>query len=82
MVRTQVQLTERQVALLKKMAVIQGVSLAELVRQGVEALLAQARFINTEEKKRRAMSVVGKYSSRYRDLSTKHDDYFSEDVAP
>lgn len=82
MVRTQVQLTERQVALLKKMAVIQGVSLAELVRQGVEVFLAQARFINTEEKKRRAMSVVGKYSSRHRDLSTKHDDYFSEDVAP
>lgn len=80
MVRTQVQLTEQQVVLLKKLALVQGVSLAELVRQGVEALLAQAQFINTEEKKRRALSVVGKYSSHHRDLATKHDDYFAEDV--
>jgi Arc/MetJ-type ribon-helix-helix transcriptional regulator len=80
MVRTQIQLTEEQMADLKKLAAERGVSVAELVREGVQALLRASRGGTREEKKRRALAAVGKFRSGVTDLSTRHDDYFAEAV--
>lgn len=79
MIRTQIQLEERQAEALRRIAAEQGVSLAELIRRAVdESLLlrgeGQARY-------RRALAVVGKGSSGLSDVSRKHDDYFVESLS-
>lgn len=52
MVRTQIQLTAKQAKSLKKLAGRQHVSMATLVRQGVDKVLASAVSIADEERKR------------------------------
>ena len=59
MVRTQIQLTEEQVNSLKRLANKLHVSLAELVRQGVDTVLRSSRETSGEERKRRAISAAG-----------------------
>jgi hypothetical protein len=79
MVRTQIQLTEEQAAELKRIAAERGVSVAELVREGVDEVIKGSRGLSWEEKRRRALSVVGKYRGPS-DLSERHDEYFAEAV--
>lgn len=78
MVRTQVQLTEKQSARLKELARVRGVSVAELVRAGVERLLRASTVIDKEERRRRAIAVSGKFRSRTPGLSSRHDDHLAE----
>jgi len=78
MIRTQIQLEERQATALRRLAAEKGVSIAELIRRAVdEALLhrgdGQARY-------RRALSVLGRGRSGLTDVSRKHDEYFAESV--
>jgi len=79
MVRTQVQLPEEQLAVLRRMAAEEGVSVSELVRRGVAQLLESRRKPTREELWERAMSVAGKYDSGKTDLAERHDDYLAED---
>lgn len=79
MVRTQIQLTEEQASSLKKMADQYHVSVAELIRRGVDHLLKSAFLINPEERKKRAIATAGKFRSGKRDISVKHDRYLEED---
>ncbi|MGA1795813.1 MAG: ribbon-helix-helix protein, CopG family [bacterium] len=51
MVRTQVQLTEKQAELIKKLAKQKGVSMAEIVRQGINAIFEEEKAIITEKNK-------------------------------
>lgn len=81
MIRTQVQLTERQVKELKRLSTERGVSVAELIRVSVDSLLDSRLEIDEESKRQRAMSVVGKYHSGLGDLSTNHDEYLAEDFS-
>lgn len=81
MIRTQVQLTERQVKELKRLSTERGVSVAELIRVSVDGLLDSRLEIDEESKRQRAMSVVGKYHSGLGDLSTNHDEYLAEDFS-
>ncbi len=78
MVRTQVQLTEEQVTALKKMASKKHVSIAELVRQGVDSVIKSDIETSDEERRQRALSVAGKFKSGVKDLSTNHDKYLAE----
>ncbi len=78
MVRTQVQLTEDQLQALRKRAAQQGVSMAELVRRGVNALLEQDREPAREEVRRRAMLAAGALHGGPPDLAARHDDYLGE----
>jgi hypothetical protein len=78
MVRTQVQLTEEQMAALKKLATERGASVAQLVREGVNALLQASRGLSREERLRRAREVPSFPGPA--DLSERHDDYFVESV--
>ncbi len=78
MIRTQVQLTERQVQFLKKIAAHRRVSVAGLVRQAVDAMIESSPMADPEERVKRAMDIVGKFASGKRDISEKHDRYLSD----
>lgn len=79
MVRTQIQLTQEQLAALKRLAAERGVSVAELVRQGVETVLREAST-EIEERRRRAIAALGSFDSGLTDVSERHDDYFVEAI--
>jgi hypothetical protein len=74
-VRTIVQLTEEQAKRLHERAKTQRVSISELVRQSVDALLAKPT--DEEEIRRRAMEAVG-FVRDAPDLSVNHDKYLAE----
>jgi Arc/MetJ-type ribon-helix-helix transcriptional regulator len=78
MVRTQIQLTEKQTKMLRSLAKAKKVSMAELIRQGVELLLRNSSLLDVEETKKKAIQAVGKFSSGTRDISEKHDKYLDE----
>lgn len=82
MVRTQIQLTERQARELKRIAAREGVSMAELIRRAVDAKLREgSREAPWEERVRRALAVMGKFKSGIRDLSEEHDKYLGEEYS-
>ncbi len=79
MIRTQIQLTEQQSRRLRARAREHGVSLAEMIRQCVETVLAEEapdRMALYD----RAARLVGRFPDRRgaRDLSTRHDSYLDE----
>jgi non-ribosomal peptide synthetase component F len=78
MIRTQIQLTERQTQRLKALAKERGVSMAELIRQSVDTLLDSPENSDREERKRRALSIIGMFRSDVSDLSTNHDEYLAD----
>lgn len=79
-VRTQIQLTEKQASELKRMAAERGVSVAELVSEGVNRIIAVSREMSPEERRRRALAVVGRYRGPG-DLPDRHDDHCVESDA-
>ncbi|MGD0884780.1 MAG: ribbon-helix-helix protein, CopG family [Thermodesulfovibrionales bacterium] len=80
MVRTQIQLTEGQVKTLKRLAHSRHLSVAELIRQAVESLIRSNSIADIDERRRRALSIVGKFRSGKRDISREHDKYLAEDL--
>jgi 16S rRNA U516 pseudouridylate synthase RsuA-like enzyme len=78
MVRTQIQLTEKQAKAIKKMASAQGVSVAELIRRAVDNIVNSSTTADTEERKRRALDIVGKFRSGKKDVSKEHDAHLAE----
>ena len=78
MVRTQIQLTEEQAKAIKKIATTEGVSVAELVRRAVEGIIRSSTKADVEERHKRAVEVVGKFRSKKRDVSKRHDAYLAE----
>ncbi len=78
MIRTQIQLTEEQVKTLKKIANKKQVSLAELIRQGVNTLMCLSCEVPIEERKKRAIVAAGRFHSGKKDISAKHDEYLTE----
>ncbi len=78
MVRTQIQLNEKQAEGLKKMAAFRHLSVAELIRQAVDEMLKANRAIDSGERKKRALEIAGRFRSGKRDISREHDKYFAE----
>lgn len=78
MIRTQVQLSEKQMRTLKTLSAKQNSSVAELIRQGVDMLLRSAGEVDREEQKRRAIALAGRFRSDVNDLATNHDHYLVE----
>jgi hypothetical protein len=74
-IRTQLQLTETQAAALKRAAAARGVSMAEVVRQLVDAHLVDTIDGGTRP---RALAVVGRHRSGTADTSVEHDDALAE----
>lgn len=79
MVRTQIQLTEEQARRLRRAAVEEGVSMAEVVRRCVDLALEERRPDRTELY-RRAAQLAGAFRDRdgASDLSADHDRYLED----
>ena len=78
MVCTQIQLTEEQVKALKKIALSRHISIAEIIRQAVDTVIRTNTMVDIEERRKRAIDIVGRFSSGKRDISRKHDTYLVE----
>jgi hypothetical protein len=78
MIRTQVQLTETQMRILKELAHQEQVSVAELTRRALDYWLQSMNALPDTEAKRRALAVVGRFRSDRTDISERHDDYLAE----
>ena len=78
MVRTQIQLTEDQSRLLEAAAARKRTSDAELIRQGVEAVLDREMEPSPEEVVRRAIRAAGSFRSSRHDVSLHHNDYLDQ----
>jgi hypothetical protein len=77
MIRTQIQMEEDQIEWLRAEAGARGVSVSQLIREGIILFRArEERF--PEEKKKRALAAVGRFSSGASDVSERHDDYLAE----
>jgi len=71
-------LTEEQVKALKKIALSRHLSIAELIRQAVDTVIRTNTMVDIEERRKRAIDIVGRFSSGKRDISRKHDTYLVE----
>jgi glycerol dehydrogenase-like iron-containing ADH family enzyme len=78
MIRTQIQLTEKQAKNLKRIAASRHRSVAELIRQVVDNMIKSTALVDIEERRRRALAAAGRFSSGLGDLSTEHDKYLTE----
>ena len=78
MVRTQIQLTEAQAKAVKKVAMEEGTSVAEVIRRAVERMAEARPKISAQERVRRAIEIAGKFRSGKKDVSRKHDEYLAE----
>ena len=78
MIRTQVQITEKQAEGLRELAHKNDVPMAELIRQAIDDLLRKSRDLSYDERCRRLLALAGKYDSGLTDISTRHDDYLDE----
>lgn len=76
-IRTQISLDERQMQGLRELARRRNVSMAELVREAVDALLERP----TPDQWERATAAIGKYRSGVpnNSFARDHDDLLAED---
>ena len=78
MVRTQIQLTDEQAALLKEMAHKNNESMAALIRKALDQFLSKQQP-NRRTLYHQALTAVGKYNAGIHDISTEHDLYLEDD---
>jgi len=79
MKRTQIQLTEEQVRMAKRLAAERQVSTAEVIRDGLDRLAVAAGYgVSAEERVERAKRVAGRFGSGSADGSTRHDAHLAE----
>ncbi len=78
--RTQIQLTDEQARVLREMAAREGRSMADLIREGVEAIMRRRRRPDRTELRRRALEIVGQFDSGLPDIAERHDEYFVESI--
>ena len=75
MIKTQIQLHPAQRRRLQEIARRRRISMAETIRQSVDLALAQD---DRELLWERARAMVGRYTSRHRDVSTRHDRHLAD----
>jgi hypothetical protein len=78
MIRTQIQLTERQAQGLKRLAAKQKISVAEVIRRSVDRTLMSQRMPDEQELRRRAIEAAGSFNSGKNNIAREHDDYLVE----
>ncbi len=76
MVRTQISLTPAQMNGLRELARHRGTSMAQLLREAVDALLDEAR---DRQRLQRALESIGGFRSGLSDVAHEHDRYLAED---
>ena len=79
MVRTQIQLTEEQAALVKQIAAERQVSMANVIREALDrSLESRPSLLSIGDRIQRAIDASGRFRSGTADGSTKHDDHLPE----
>ncbi len=78
MVRTQIQVTNDQHRRLQELARERGVSMAKLVRMGVDRLQREEGGVTRAARVRRAKEACGRFSSGHADGSQAHDRELAE----
>ena len=79
MVRTQIQLTEDQAALVKQIAAERRVSMARVIREALDrSLRSHSTALSHEDRVHRAIDAAGRFHSGSGDGSAKHDDHLKE----
>jgi RecA/RadA recombinase len=78
MIRIHIQLTDDQAKTLKKISMSRHLSVAEFIRRAVDTLIKSSAVVDVEERHKRAIEIVGPFSSGKRDISEKHDLYLSD----
>jgi hypothetical protein len=81
MIRTQIQITQEQARALKRLAVKEGISVAELVRQSVDALLQTEYLPDQQSLRAKALAAAGRFAGET-DLAANHDAYLAEAFKP
>jgi hypothetical protein len=84
MVQVVIEVTEQEARSLQARALLEGVSVSDLLHRAVaiEAAPADARppRVITDEMRRRARSIAGKFRSGLHDVARNHDKYIVEDI--
>lgn len=79
MIRTQIQLTDEQARHVKRIAAERQVSMATVIRQGIDLLLRSAETAATDDERiERAIAVAGQFRSGRGDGASRHDLYLKE----
>jgi hypothetical protein len=79
MVRMQIQFSEEQARELKRLAAEREVSVAALTREAVDRWFTEEGVIPPDERARRALEALGKFSSDGDgDIARNHDRYLAE----
>jgi len=78
MVRTQIQLTERQSRRLHQTAKSKGISMAEYIRRVLEQALDREALPDQDEIRQRAIAAIGAFTSGETDVARHHDRYLAE----
>ncbi len=80
LVTTHVRLPEDDLIRLRRLAAVRGVSVSELVCQGIRRVLESEAEPTREELWERASKVIGKYRSGRADVGQRHDAYLADDL--
>jgi Arc/MetJ-type ribon-helix-helix transcriptional regulator len=80
--RTQIQLSPHQAERLRALAGSRHVSVAELIRDGVDKILEQAAVNEADSKIERALNVSGRFRSGQKDVAERHDEYLVDAFLP
>lgn len=78
MIRTQIQLTEEQAAILRRMSAERRLPIAELIRLSVDAFIQREAGRSREGRTERAKRAAGRFASGISDVSAEHDRYLAE----
>lgn len=78
MVRTQIQLEEDQVRILKMLAAEGHTSMAEVIRLAVDAYAGQRMPEIDPRRRQRAIKAAGRFRSGTGNLSVDHDAHLTE----
>jgi Arc/MetJ-type ribon-helix-helix transcriptional regulator len=81
MVRTQVQLTDRQAEQLRRLSAQQQRSMADLIREALDDLLTRQGGTARQDRMRRATRAFGRFRSGTGDLARRHDAHFVATLA-
>ncbi len=78
MLRTQILLTPTQAAALRQAAAAERRSMADLVRDAVDAWLRQRGTANRDDIRRRSLAALGRSRSGVGDLGSAHDRHLND----
>jgi hypothetical protein len=76
MIRTQIQLEEEHLNWLRNESKTRGVSISQLIREGI-SLFKEREERMPADRKARALEAVGRFSSGKSDIAEKHDQYLA-----